>query len=43
MTEPTIEELRKQLEEAQAKVARLTKALQRAEWLQNAEPGTSTP
>ena len=40
MTEPTVEELRKQLAEAQAKVERLAEALQRAEWLQDYEQGS---
>lgn len=35
MTEPTVEELRRQLAVAQAEVARLTEALQRAEWLRD--------
>lgn len=40
MTEPTMEELRQQLAAAQADVARLTEALQRAEWLQDYEQGS---
>ena len=43
MTEPTVEELRKQLAEAQAEVARLAEALQRAEWLHGAQPGPPAP
>lgn len=35
MTEPTVEELRRQLAVAQAEVVRLTEALQRAEWLRD--------
>lgn len=40
MTELTVEELRRQLAEANAEVARLTEALQRAEWLQDYELGS---
>jgi hypothetical protein len=35
MNEPTVEELRRQLDQANAETARLTEALQRAEWLQD--------
>ena len=42
MTEPTAEELRKQLAAAQAEVARLKEALQTAEWLQDYEQGSPT-
>lgn len=42
MTEPTVEELRQQLAAAQADVARLTEALQRAEWLQDYDAGGPT-
>lgn len=38
----SIEELRRQLAAAQAEVARLTEALQRAEWLQDYDAGGST-
>lgn len=41
MTEPTVEELRQQLAAAQADVARLTEALQRAEWLHDYEQGSA--
>ena len=41
MTDPTVEELRKQLAKAQAEVARLAEALQRAEWLQDYEQGST--
>lgn len=38
----SIEELRRQLAAAQAEVARLTEALQRAEWLQEYDAGGPT-
>lgn len=41
MSDPTVEELRRQLAAAQADVARLTEALQRAEWLQDYEQGSA--
>lgn len=40
MSEPTVEELRRQLAAAQSEVARLTEALQRAEWLADYEQGS---
>lgn len=40
MSDQTVEELRRQLREAQAEVARLTEALQSAEWLQDYEQGS---
>lgn len=43
MSDPTVEELRRQLAAAQADVARLTEALQRAEWLQDYDAGGHTP